>query len=190
MTTALPHYENPPLNELVLGVTFAPLPDFKAPHTGLFWSLIQDQFTRCEHVPIIGDLTAITEPLTGLPLPRLWFINQADDLLVQLQKNKFLFNWRKRNDMYPRYDKVSKHFFELLSTFRSFVCEYDLGIIKPCDFELSYINVIPQAEGWTLLENVPDLLPGLYCVKKTRFLGPMNGIFQQTVFDMPDKFAT
>ena len=189
MTIALPHYGNPPLNEVVLGVTFEPLSDLKAPHTGLFWSLIQDKFPRCEHAPIIGDFAAIAEPLTGLPLPRLWFINQVDDLLVQLQKNKFLFNWRKKSDAYPRYDNVSKQFFDLLSRFRSFVSDHDLGVIKPHEFEVSYINLIPQGEGWVQLEDISNLIPGLCCVQKTRFLSRMTGVLQQAIFDMPDQLG-
>jgi uncharacterized protein (TIGR04255 family) len=127
----LADYDHPPVIEVVYGVVFAPLNAWKLPHTGLFWQRILDEFPRCEQtVPIPGP--EFVDPATGLPIPRVWLINTADDRLVQLQPGRFLFNWRRRDGAgpYPRYETLSERFFGLFQEFQSFVAENGLGEIE------------------------------------------------------------
>ena len=92
----LADYDRPPVIEVVYGVMFAPLTDWKLPHTGMFWQRIFDEFPRCEHAPPIIGRDDFIDPTTGLPIPRVWLLNDMDDSLVQLQSGRFLFNWRRR----------------------------------------------------------------------------------------------
>jgi hypothetical protein len=46
--------------------------------------------------PPIGSI--IDGPGEVFPLPRFWFVAKDEATLLQVQKNAFLFNWRK-NDM-------------------------------------------------------------------------------------------
>jgi hypothetical protein len=49
-----------------------------------------------------------------LPLPRFWFSNDAHPILVQVQRNAFMINWRRlpgaSPDEYPHYENGGKQF--------------------------------------------------------------------------------
>jgi uncharacterized protein (TIGR04255 family) len=152
---SLPDYDRPPVIEVVYGVRFVPLKDWMLPHIGAFWQRVAGEFPRCEHAPPIGD-TLFMDAAVGAPLPRVWLINDSDDRLIQLQPGRFLFNWRKRGDAkpYPHYPSLSKEFFTLFQKFREFVAEHNLGDVEVVDCELTYINHIPEQEGWGLPEQL------------------------------------
>jgi uncharacterized protein (TIGR04255 family) len=180
-------YKNPPLNEVVFGITFNPLVKMKAAYIGLFWETIKKEFPKCEQAAIIGPIDEIVEPETGLPLPRTWFINNADDHLLQIQKNKFFLNWRKREKIYPHFDEISKIFFSQYKNLSDFLLSNDLGLIENKNYELTYINHIPKGEGWEDIENIDDLFPDLnWNYNKTRFLHNPETIIWQSVFNLPD----
>jgi hypothetical protein len=40
------------------------------------------------------------------PMPRFWLEAEDGTILMQIQKNAFLFNWRKREAQYPHYENV------------------------------------------------------------------------------------
>jgi uncharacterized protein (TIGR04255 family) len=158
----LADYDRPPVIEVVYGAIFAPLKAWKLPHTGLFWHQILDEFPRCEQtVPIPGP--EFVDPATGLPIPRVWLINAADDRLVQLQPGRFLFNWRRRENAapYPRYEALSDKFFELFQKFDSFVAENQLGEIEVSEYELTYINHVFEQEDWKFPASIGQVIDHL-----------------------------
>jgi len=171
----LPDYEKPPLAEVVMGVKFKPLPGIKVPHYGLFWEPIKKEFPSCQHAPVLGDLGELTESEVGsFPVPRLWLINKVGDYLIQLQKNHFFFNWRKRDNVYPRFERIAPQFYEHFRNFKTFCGKNNLGEIVPEHFELSYINHILINEGWSKIEEIGRLFPDLkWRNDKNRFLGGM-----------------
>lgn len=146
----LPDYRTPPLIEVVFGVKFTPLPKWRIPHIGAFWQLVAQEYGKCEHAPPFGD-SSFTDPTTGIPLPRVWLLNATDDKLIQMQQGRFLFNWRRRPTAakYPRYQSLVEEYFKLLETFEKFTSEKELGELSWEQFELTYLNHIPQPEGWS-----------------------------------------
>jgi len=150
-TTNLADYDHPPVVEVVYGVKFTPLKGWMLPHIGAFWQRVKAEFPECEHAPPISDPN-IADTVTGLPLPRVWLINDSSDRLVQLQPGRLLFNWRHRQggEPYPRYRTLSKRFFDLFREFREFVAEYEVGDIELLECELTYINHVFEQEGWAL----------------------------------------
>lgn len=160
--SSLANYNRPPVIEVVYGVKFTPLKGWMLPHIGAFWQRVVDEFPRCEHAPPISD-AIITDPATGIPLPRVWLINDADDRLIQLQPGHFLFNWRRRDEVgsYPCYETLSKKFFALFRQFQNFVTEHKLGDIEVVGFELTYINHIFEQEGWRFPEQLGRVMSWL-----------------------------
>lgn len=167
---------------------FAPLPAWKLPHVGLFWQRILEEFPRCEHAfPIPG--TGFIDPSVGLPIPRAWLINDADDRLVQLQPGRFLFNWRRREGAgpYPRYETLSCRFFELLQEFQSFVAEKRLGEIEISECELTYINHVLEQEGWQFPADIGRVIEHLSWKKERyRFLPQPSPLAWQAKFEFPE----
>jgi uncharacterized protein (TIGR04255 family) len=187
----LPSYEKPPVIEVVLGLTFETLSLVKLPHIGLFWDRIRSEFPRCEQAPTLGDINAVIEPESAVPLPRVWFINRDDDNLIQLQKNKFLFNWRKRESSYPRYGPVSGQFFRYLAAFEQFLSDNDLGSVIPSECECTYINHIPKSIGWELPKDIGSVLPDVnWRQSDGRFLPNPDAVSWGAVFKMPAASGT
>jgi len=156
----LPRFKKPPVVETVLGVEFAALEKWSIPHFGLFWQLISQEMPTFRVLPPLQSASEAKDAITaGLPSIRFltspqvrcWFVSADDRTLIQIQNDRFVFNWRKtdRNDKYPHYDDTIRHEFERQwSRFRTFVENNDLGRIEPVQCEVSYVNQIPRGEGW------------------------------------------
>jgi hypothetical protein len=83
----LPSYRNPPVNEVVCGMRFD-IPDkLRIPHIGLLWNKFRADYPIIQHAPPIASAKGelLIYPVTGLPLQRVWFINESDDQLAQFQ---------------------------------------------------------------------------------------------------------
>lgn len=107
-STRLPNYKNPPVNEVICGMRFHPTDKLLIPYTGLLWNKFRTDYPTLQQAQPIATVKGemLIDRITGLPLPRVWFINKADDQLVQFQNDRFYFNWRKREHDYPRYHHV------------------------------------------------------------------------------------
>lgn len=152
-------FKKPPINEVVIGTYFnPPLVDLKAEHVGLFWSDIRGEYPVLSQQPPIGVI--IETPLEIFPMPRYWLASKDDATLIQIQKNAFLFNWRKREETYPHYDSVKARFDKNFQLFSDFV-GVEIGIqnlsIEVC--ELSYVNIIKPCEFWNSLDDTSNVIP-------------------------------
>ena len=183
---ALPKYDNPPVDEVVFGVTFEPLHQFKTPYIGLFWEKIRKEFPQCEQAPVLGNFDEVIDPDIGLPTPRIWLINRGGDHLVQIQKNKLLFNWRRRNEQYPSFTPVHEGFIAKFDSFKEFISDHGLGDVKIKGYDLTYINIILQGEAWESLDSIGQLFPDLSWRHKSRFLSGMDDIVWRLVFPLPE----
>ena len=47
-----------------------------------------------------------------MPAPRFWFVNESGNELVQVQRDRFIRNWRKTEGQpgYPSYDNLREAF--------------------------------------------------------------------------------
>jgi len=177
-TGALPSYKKPPVNEVVCGMRFYTPDKLRIPHIGLLWDKFRNEYPIIKHAPpIAGAIGEIpVDDATGLPLQRVWFINERDDQLIQFQFDRFYFNWRRRQDVYPRYPHVIKNFEGLLNTIKNFFNEFELGELKPIEYELSYINHISKGQEWNTIDDLRKIfLDFVWRQKAGRFLpNPIN----------------
>jgi uncharacterized protein (TIGR04255 family) len=181
----VPKYKNPPVTEVVLEVGFEPLQTMKIPHYGLYWENIKNDFPSCTHVPFLGNPVGIGEPETGgIPLPRVWLMHKNDDYLIQLQKNLFIFNWRKpKNIDYPGFKVIEPQFYEYLDRFEQFCSQNDLGDINPIHYELKYVDHFPITKGWS---DIKDFFPDIsWRNDKNRYLQDINAF--QWIAEIPMK---
>ncbi len=189
-TGMLPGYKNPPINEVVCGLRFDPSDKFRIPHIGLLWDKFRSDYPTIQHAPPISSAKGeiLVDKTTGMPLPRVWFINNSDDQLVQFQIDRFYFNWRRRQSDYPRYDHVIKNFESVLNTIVNFFNEFELGEFRPIEYELSYINHIPKGQGWDAIDDLSGIFPDFgWDQKKDRFLPNPEKLAWQTEFPLPEK---
>jgi len=186
----LPGYKNPPVNEVVCGMRFDTPDRLLIPHSGLFWDKFRDDYPIIQHAPPIASAKGeiLIDQATGLPLPRVWFINKSDDQLVQFQIDRFYYNWRRRQSDYPRYDHVIKNFESVLNKIIIFFDELEFGELKPIEYELSYINHIPKGQGWDTIDDLPEIFSDFaWKQTKERFLPNPEKVAWQTEFPLPEK---
>ena len=188
-----PKYENPPVVEVAIGVTFEKLPNFKLPHTGLFWGKIKSEFPHCEHASPMGSKEEVFDSKISLPIPRIWLINETRDKLIQLQDTRFYFNWRKTGEKseYPSYDEIKKTFLVHWTNFNKFLGKIGQDPVNITNCELSYINHIPKDQGWSKLSEINKVFPNIDWSKtQNGFLKNPNAISSLTVFPFPDGKGT
>lgn len=156
---ALPTFERPPVDELVLGLQFSPLKGMSASHMGLYWAPIRREYPQTEEKPAIdatievfGERKAQPVPVFRLldrpETPRVWFIGASGNNLIQLQNDRLHVNWRRRlpDDVYPRYGVIRKLFVAEIVRLQSFAESEGLGTLSPTQCEITYINVIDVAD--------------------------------------------
>jgi uncharacterized protein (TIGR04255 family) len=157
----LPEFSRPPVIETVLGVQFRPVANFSIPHFGLFWAKIRDKYPGYEVQPPLGPVieefgegqwknVGVNIELMQIPEVRCWFKDSSGKQLIQLQRDRFLFNWRKvkDEDMYPRYDNIEPRFAETWNEFCSFLHEVGLEEPDVNQCEVTYVNHIDLGHGW------------------------------------------
>lgn len=177
MPNPLPEFGRPPLNEVVLGIQFEPLAHFRLPHFGLFWPRIRDRYPRTLDKTPLAHVVEWVEPRPQeggsaillqeeLPPVRCWFLDETETSLIQLQKDRFLRNWRQLigNESYPRFNNLSNFFFKEWNEFLAFVTEEELGQPKINQCELTYVNHFEPGIGWKDFSN----LDGLFSFLKPR----------------------
>jgi uncharacterized protein (TIGR04255 family) len=173
----LPDFTNPPLNEVVLSIQFAPLVGLKSVHIGLFWERVRSEYPNVtEQAPIQAAFETFgipapvpalqIETLMNLPLPRYWFERPNAPDLLQIQQDRILHNWRQQVDnsrVYPRYEAVKASLKKELEIFQKWLAEEEIGEIKPNQCEVTYVNVISTGEDkYEHLEKITPLWAGVF----------------------------
>jgi uncharacterized protein (TIGR04255 family) len=150
-----PGYKQPPVIETVMGVEFVPLEKWSIPHFGLYWTTVRKAFPDTESKPVLVSTSegtqAVRVEVQSTPEARCWFIDPTGSELIQVQKDRFLFNWRKTPSEvpYPRYhERVRPQFINWWKTFSSFLENENIEQPEVLQCDLTYINHIPKGDGW------------------------------------------
>lgn len=183
-------YENPPIDEIVCGISFDSIKELRSGHFGILWQKFRPDFPKVEDQnPINPILIEVFENPDKLPLPRVWFIHRDENEIIQVQRNCFLHNWRKRriDDEYLGYEKVAENFERYLSRFQEFLVEESLGHLVPKQYELTYIDIIPKGQGWESPGDLEKVFPNLLSLtKQSIFLNNIKGINWQIILELPN----
>jgi uncharacterized protein (TIGR04255 family) len=174
--TAEPVFDQPPVIETVLGVQFAPVKGLSSAHVGWFWKQfldskwekiaevvpLPDEFERFGQVAP-GPVRFKLEPIRFPARLQISWVN--DGRMIQIQPTRFHYNWNRVGGEYPRYRSVRREFDCYFETFRRFIEEAKLGEVAPNQWELTYIDSIPQGTLWTTPADWHELLPGLFSAR-------------------------
>jgi uncharacterized protein (TIGR04255 family) len=155
-------FKNPPINELVIGVYFErEIPSLRSEHIGLYWSQVRQDFPNIQQqMPVTAPGQQLFMSFELNPMPRFWLEAQDGSTLTQIQRNAFLFNWRKKDTEYPHFEAMKAAFYKNKKRFFKFLLE-ELNEAEPRVqlAELSYINLIESGEYWKGLEDTPKVIP-------------------------------
>ena len=193
----LPDYENPPIKEVLCGILFKPIEEMLAPHFGLLWEKFKPEFPNCQEVaplfPQIEFQKVSPKPdfelLNKPPLPRIWFIESTENGIIQVQRDRFLYNWRKLHpkDEYPHYHSILRKFQKYLSVFKAFLDKNKLGTLEPLQYEMTYLNHILQGNGWETDKDIGKIFTDFsWQADKQRFLPIPEDINWRASFLLPD----
>ncbi len=161
----LPEFDAPPVVEVALGVQFRPLFGLRPIELAglreqwrLDYPLVQDQPPLPQQIEAPTGGTPQVQFVVGPALQtRIWFLNQAQTELVQLQHDRLTVNWRQATPeaAYPRYRYVRDVFEHRFEELEAFVTKRQLGSLDVTQAEVTYINVIePEADQLGRLDRV------------------------------------
>ena len=171
----LPDFDAPPVIETLLGVQFSSTKQFPTRLYTEYWKRIMSRFPSLE---LQGPLPAVTEEFGrpqalafGIQLvqgdeSRYWYIDESGTRLLQIQKDRFIHNWRRiKDEPYPHYDEdIRPRFEKEWVEFCSFLREkgYDKPVVNQC--EVTYVNHIEPGEDSA---HVGDLSKVISCWSDT-----------------------
>ena len=169
----LPEYDNPPVVEVVLSVQFSPL--LNTGHLGLMWGRFRDRFRTLEEKSPLQPMIElfgvkhfqISEHQLRLsfseipPTPRCWLINETEKSLIQVQSDRFIFNWRKPSEHaeYVRFMTLLPYFKKEYERFTDFLS--DEGMLDKLDVnqcEITYVNHIGLPEKESTHERFREIM--------------------------------
>jgi len=199
-SSPLPDYDAPPVIETVLGVQFTPLEKWDIPHFGMYWHDIRGDFPSFQvQPPLESEVERFDRPigrrslslqLVSRPEVRCWFIDGTERTLVQIQRNRLTYNWRKRagEDAYPHYERATRPAFEReLTRFSGFLEQHNLGCIDIIQCEVTYVNHIDIGDTWKSAADLPQLFPSWSGICSGSFLPPPDDVALNVTYRMPEK---
>ena len=160
-TPDLPDFANPPVDETVLSLQFGPIVQLGAPHFGLYWAKIRSEFPKVQVQPPLPSVTEQFE--LGSPAPpkfgvrfmaepdlRCWFLDVTGNRLLQVQRDRFIHNWRRLtgSETYPRYPSIRATMEAEWIRFCDFLASEQLGAPDVNQCEVTYVNHIEYDNGW------------------------------------------
>lgn len=152
----LPDFTNPPLDEVVLGVQFEPVPGLTSVDSKDVWGLFSSEYPNVQEQPLLSpqfetfggaNLQPSFEFQVGAgPVgSRLWFVSDEGNNLLQFQSDRFLTNWRKNPSPmpYPRFEGISESFGLRLIELAAYLSNNFSYEIDVNQAEVTYINIVP-----------------------------------------------
>jgi uncharacterized protein (TIGR04255 family) len=171
------HLARPPINEVICGFIFGPT-TLTALDFGVYWDRRRADFPRHElHPPVFDDVTI---PLGPVVDARAWLMSADEDLLVQLQNDRFYMNWRRRGEGYPRFSDhdgrpgLRTRAISEFGKFESFASERASKPLEIVRLELGKIDVLKKGSEY---DNTVDL----------RELLPVTSVFEQVSLSEPQQ---
>lgn len=181
--TPRPDFQAPPVIEVALAVQFDSLPKLGVAETGALWSRYRKEYPETEDQPPTPQAFESFDPpqpqavkfrvVQGAPEIRCWFKNRTGTELIQVQQDRFVFNWRQQGsgEPYPRYEQVRAKFETHFRTFERFLKDRRIGSVVPNQCTVTYVNNIIPSNNWKRfgqLKNIFSVWSGRHSDK---FLG-------------------
>ena len=189
-----PSFKNPPVVETALSIQFNEIAGFNNTHFGLFHQTIKSDFPEVREQPRLDPVIErfpgpvfIGKPrfqIENAVVPqRMWFVNKSDTELIQIQPDRIVFNWRRKDDdsAYPRYAKNGPECIKAYSSFIEFCETQQLNRPVPNLAEVAYVNHIVPRGGESVIDTFARSFVGLDWQATDDFLpsSPESALFNR-----------
>lgn len=160
LATNLPDFSNPPVVEVAIAVEFSPLPNLDILTLVALHESWSDELPGIELQPPIAPSVASAFPvefIAGVPPLRLWSLSQDGDLLLQVQNDRLIVNWRRQSaggDAYPHYPQLADAWSARWSQFLEFLSGRGISAPRSSVAEVSYVNNVILPAGVTPAEAI------------------------------------
>lgn len=169
-----PSFGNPPVSEVVCCIYFQEIGALQVAHVSRLWDRLRHQYTSTETVSPLPAVVAESTPDAMIQFqigavdagffPRVWFVSEGGDFLVQVQRDRLIVNWRQLEDRqtaYPSFGTVRDRFAEAHDAFVSFLEAESLGRLDLIGQELIYVNTFPWGREMDGAHDVEAVMPSL-----------------------------
>jgi uncharacterized protein (TIGR04255 family) len=159
----LPDYDDPPVNEVVIGIQFEPT-SFTGAHIGLFWENLRGEFPKVTEQPFLEPkIEALQPPHFSAPTlqfpswrgSRHWLVSADGVQLIQVQADRLLYNWRRgpNNAPYPHFEVLQQRFWNIADKWADLL-KKEAQNLRLTQWEVTYINHILTPDGQPTLGDV------------------------------------
>jgi uncharacterized protein (TIGR04255 family) len=155
----------PPVNEVVISISFQPQPVLEGPRLLIGLSRILADFPQVTEVPPYGMPAEqpFEEQVLQPAVPQIQFVSspqtqrrywltesESSSLLLQIQSNYFALNWRRQEggEYYPGFERLTEIFQRYVSLFEEAVIGQGGETLTASQLELTYINILRPDELW------------------------------------------
>lgn len=197
----IPEFEDPPVSEVALSVEFSPLQGWRSAHAGLYWGLISKGYPNTDsHPPLPSQIEKFDSEFWQRPgvrieavnpdIARFWFLADPPVKLIQVQRDRFVVNWRKvgGDEVYPRYlAEMRPRFAREWRQFAEFVTEHKIGTMAVQQCEVMYVNSILQGKYWNSFEDALRLFAPWWKSGTDRFLPTPESLSLSGSFRFPEQ---
>lgn len=191
-------FSKPPVTELVFDISFRLPRRMQTAHVGAFWSIIRGDFpSASDKAPVPpmqvpprpGQLVETNIEVSDVPpLRRTWFEDTEKRELIQLQDDRFIYNWRRKglDDPYLGYDSIQPLFERRLVALQKFLGEVGLGAMDYVGFELTYVNQIGPMNGLGSVALHAALVDHVRDEARERFLPRPEVVTTVSMYALPE----
>lgn len=189
-------FSRPPVYEVACGIHFSSERPLATAHVGAYWQRVRDKFPIAEDAPPLQSVVEqqgsgsmpVFEFSNLPPLRRAWLFSEDRRNLIQLQQDRFIFNWKRASDgdSYPSYAVVIEQFEAQFADFLDFCREIGCGELSVRQFELAYVNNITASNGLGTAATAGTLLVDhVRLGEEGRFLPEPEGFNWVTSYALP-----
>ncbi|MFC7290702.1 TIGR04255 family protein [Hirschia litorea] len=170
----LPDFLRPPLNEVVVGVQYEPVPSYRGIDAFKVWNIFKEEYPEVQEKPELPpSFETFGKPENAAfkfqfgnkhPQPRYWFVGKNENDLLQYQSDRLIHNWRKiehKDTEYPRFEyMIEKYSNELKLLDNFYMSEYGAPMYYT-QADITYINHISlkNDDGFTAPSDWVNILP-------------------------------
>lgn len=155
----LPEFARPPVVEMSVGIQFTGLSHYTSLIAADFYEQVKRDYPLAEERPPLdpafetfglgaAPASVRFELVTNPMQPRFFFTSKDGSELLQFQKDRLHYNWRKiagASD-YPRYPAVRTRFDKAHKNLIDWAADHSLGPVSVTQCEIVYVNNIPLTD--------------------------------------------
>jgi uncharacterized protein (TIGR04255 family) len=188
----------PPVNEVVISISFKQQPVFEGPRLMVGLASVLDELPKVDEMPPyeMADEQPFEEQSLRPAIPqiqfvapqqmqrRLWFTNpDSPALLLQAQSDYLALNWRRQNDnhRYPGFDELQTHFLRYLKNVEETCIRHGGDALSVSRVEITYINLLKPDTVWGSFRDIEKVVS--VKIPRSRSIEQLNVAYSRSIED-------